>query len=530
MAVVLLLCLIASSVTHAFALTSTEKEEMYSAAVLELESYLENAGNSSEELVGILAAFDTLSGYEQSRFLGYYVRVLQKIADENYDQMMLLYLDMLNNPMFEQYIKDNLKNSSIRPVSELKLYAQAREYEHNGQTELALDTYKECLSFSDAADRYYTLQSRGYQQTYEGAQALLLKEDYAGAYFMFKSISKYEDSEIYMNSIVNLMGYTPASATDNLMPVKNLKVKSANNNSIMVQWSSSKHASSYEVYYQSEKTNNWVLAEKTTSTSSTIINLNQGEKYSIKVIACSASIHSEEVTISSMTSVPTPTPSPTPKPTPTPTPLTDIYGFGYTIETFEIGASKLYESAKAWTSKDVPKSLDDFPIVPANLLAIVDKVSKMPTSFTKSNEVITWKFDAEKAYEGNWGIITYDKVYGYYKTGNTLGEVAFTKTGNNEYQATVGKNEDVYYVRHDRRWSYGDWECNANFDFVDAKNKNGGCIVFIGMYNSKTRMDIHWQINTSNRNSLNIHVYLNNDNKYFSIDYNVKTKQLTNVH
>lgn len=65
---VLSVCISFTSVS-ATALTSAEKEEMYGAAVLEFETYLENPGKSNSELLGIINSFEELGGYEQSMLM-----------------------------------------------------------------------------------------------------------------------------------------------------------------------------------------------------------------------------------------------------------------------------------------------------------------------------------------------------------------------------------------------------------------------------------------------------------------------------
>ena len=83
----ILTMLVANSVS-ACALTSEEKDRQYNAAVMQLESYLSDYKNDTAELEAIYRSFSELRGYEQSKFLGYYVSVLIKLSIGEYDYEM----------------------------------------------------------------------------------------------------------------------------------------------------------------------------------------------------------------------------------------------------------------------------------------------------------------------------------------------------------------------------------------------------------------------------------------------------------
>ena len=271
---VVLIALLQSIIFPAYGLTSAEKENNYSAAILQLETYLENAGNSSAELAGIENAFRELGGYEQSRFLRYYVNVLMKIADEEYDGELNIVLDMLEaNKDFQSYLEETLKGSSIGSVEKLKIYTIARKYEYQGQAEAAIQEYKKCLDFFGADERYMSLLQDQYETGYERARELLRNENYAGAYYEFLAVSSYSDSQQWMESIVKQLGYTPTSRTDNLEAVTGLKASEKADTEITISWEKARRASSYEVYYKKHSSSEWSNAGSTSDTKKKITGL-----------------------------------------------------------------------------------------------------------------------------------------------------------------------------------------------------------------------------------------------------------------
>lgn len=292
------------AVFPAFALTSQEKEELYQAAVLQLEAYLDSFGNSSEELTGTINTFKELGGYSQSLNLGYYASVLAKIADEQYDFIMKTYLDMLESDTdFNAYLLDALKDSSIGTADKLKAYAQAREFQHNGEKTTAAEYYKQCGSFFDAKVRYIDLIGDTYQTQYDHAFSLLNEGNYAGAYFAFSAISSYNDSAAIMASIVNQLGYTPETPNDNLRPVSGLDVYYATTSQIRIYWTNSFHATSYEVYYKQHDTNEWIFGGLVSNgkNSIEIDNLKEATEYDFKVISAIGMVKSTDSDIATWT-------------------------------------------------------------------------------------------------------------------------------------------------------------------------------------------------------------------------------------
>ena len=314
------------SCVPAYAVTSMEKDNNYAAAILQLETYLESAGNSSAELAGVHASFDALGGYEQSRFLSYYTSVLMKIADEEYDYELYMFLDMLErNQSFNAYLKETLKGSSIGSVEELKAYAHGREYEHDGANSEAIACYGECLNYFDASARYFSLQQDKDQAVYNEAAAMLSRGDLAGAYFKFSEILRYKDSKERRDSIVSLLGYTPSSSTDNLEAVTGLKAAEIKETEITISWQKSRHASSYDVYYKKHSSDRWISAGSVDKTAKTFPGLEQGTSYDFKVVAALGGLKTDGTVLlnqrtGSVTPPPRSTPAPSPKPTKSPKP------------------------------------------------------------------------------------------------------------------------------------------------------------------------------------------------------------------
>ena len=195
----------------AYAVTSAEKEKQYIATVLQLEEYLSEYKNDGIELEAIYRSFNDLRGYEQSKFLGYYVSLLIKISNGEYDYEMRTFMNMIErNKEFNEYLKNDLKGSPIGTVEEFKSYVAAREYEKNGEVGKAVENYEDCLNYYDASERYYSLSQDQHGETYNVARALLRAGKLEEAYFSFSSVAQYEDSQDFMEAIVEQLGYIPS--------------------------------------------------------------------------------------------------------------------------------------------------------------------------------------------------------------------------------------------------------------------------------------------------------------------------------
>lgn len=320
--IIVLAIILTSFWSSALTMTTIDKEKNYNAAVLQLEVYLETIEENTTELAKIKSSFESLRGYEQSTFFSYYVTVLMKVSEETYDYDLHMYLDMLvMNSDFDKYLLDTLKGSPIGSVRYLKTYVLAREYEHTGDTDKAIEFYGDCLSYFDASKRYSSLLKIKDQKVYDAAILMLNQGNFAGAYFKFLEIIRYKDSMDRVSSIVNMLGYTPITSEDNLLPVTGLKIDEITPFQITLSWNTSTHASEYEIYYKEHSSNNWERIGIETNTRKTINGLKQSTAYDFKIVAVIGIIRSDEtVLLCQKTATITPTPSPTFSPTPTVTP------------------------------------------------------------------------------------------------------------------------------------------------------------------------------------------------------------------
>ncbi len=277
-------------------LTSTEREQIYSAAVQNLEAYIESYGQSAASLTGIEETFASLGRYEQSPSLMSYTRILAKLEADEYDYDLLLQLEMLDKDVkFKTYLNDVLKGSAIGSVEELTVYAAGREYEYNQQPELAIDEYAKCMSFFDAKKRYGALKSGQDKAAYETAAALWDNGDFAGAYYAFGRTSRYQDSEQRRTGIISLLGYTPISEDDNPEPVTNLQ-SNCTATSVSLKWNAAKHATGYKITMQQTGEKSSTTVECTTA-GYTWTGLNPDTRYLFSVAAVAGKVELEPVVI-----------------------------------------------------------------------------------------------------------------------------------------------------------------------------------------------------------------------------------------
>ena len=304
-------------------LTSAEKEQLYSASVLELETYLEGAGASETALTGIYDNFSRLGGYEQSRPLMYYTRILIKLQNNEYDFDMELLIDTIeHNDIFAEYLTNTLKSSAIQPLEKLKNYVYARYREFNRKNDEALEYYRQCMGFFDADVRYYALVSSTYQQQYDRALELLRAGDYAGGYFALGRILGYNDSEARHDAIANVLGYAPANETDNPQPVRDVMIQSSMDN-LGLKWDRPKHATGYKVAIRPKGQTGWQYYDWNEE-ALFWRQLVPDTAYELSIVTVVGQVELEPVILTASTAAePTPapaTPAPaTPAPTPAPT-------------------------------------------------------------------------------------------------------------------------------------------------------------------------------------------------------------------
>ena len=285
------------------ATTTEEKSRQYQAAISELEAYLESYGNEGN-LYGIQSVFESLGGFEKSKWLYYYTTVLVKLSEETYDFDLLSALELMDSDQrFQDYLNDALRGSPLCSVEELKTYAEGREKENNADPEGAMDCYKNCMSYFDASERYKELRGNKYQHIYDQAMEMQNAGDLAGAYFLFSEIAPFEQSEDRKTVIEKLLGYTPESPTDNLLPVTEALVTSVQQTEVVLSWSASKHAKIYEVQYKQGGTDNWTSLGETDSTTYTVSGLAANTTYDFRIIAAIGKIRAEGAIVSVDTAI-----------------------------------------------------------------------------------------------------------------------------------------------------------------------------------------------------------------------------------
>ncbi len=393
----------------AFALTSLEKEELYQGAVQELETYLEESENDAGRLYGIQDTFQQLGGYEESRFLGYYVDVLIHLAEEEYDFWLDNRLTMLqNNAEFAAYLQDSLKGSSLGSASTLAKYAEARQLEHEGRIEAAAEAYYACLDFYDASLRYNALVERTYDAQYTEANNLMKQGAYASAYIMLRKLGKYRDSESLAAAIEKQIGYAPTSAKDMLNDVTNLEAIRQGERKVEAKWKKAAHAETYKVYGRSSRREQWKLLLSTRNDWAVLRDdVLYAKQCELKVTACSGQLETKGTIITvpafvkstptptpKKTATPTPTPrktnTPTPKRTATPTPKATSSVYGYTIlSDGTIQITSFYEKNKKGMLT-VPETIDGHQVtsIGKNTFASCSGISEivLPDSITEIGE------------------------------------------------------------------------------------------------------------------------------------------------
>ena len=304
--IVLILSLVTFSAAHAQ--TTMEKDEIYNAAVLQLETYLEERHEESGKLQLILAAFEDLKGYNMSRQFSHYVTVLLKVANHEFDWELKIEMESLSGESyqrFRQYLEELFKYSSIGTIQNLIDYTTAREYEFNGDAEQAAAQYKKCLEYFDADQRYTELLQNRYTAQYEEAKRQMREGQLAAAYIAFMQITEYEDSKTYADTIVELLGYTPSSPDDMLREVKDLKAAETTATTVTLTWTPAEHASAYEIR-QDGQTIGTVKSARYTADK-----LKPDTQYTFSVTAKSGQVEARAVSLTVKTAeLVTPTPRP----------------------------------------------------------------------------------------------------------------------------------------------------------------------------------------------------------------------------
>ncbi len=278
MAVVLALVLCAVPGLAA-TMTSAERESLYASAVSNLETYIETYGESSISLAGIGEVFSGLGRYEQSPALLSYTRILEKLENDAYDYDLMLLLQMLDkDTKFKAYLAETLKGSAIGSVEELALYAAGREHEYNQQPEAAIADYEQCMSYFDASVRYFALKSGQDKAAYERAMEWLNMGAFARAYYAFGQTNRYQDSESRQAAIADLIGYVPASETDEPIWATEFTARCTATEATLT-WQNGEHVTRYSAAWRQNGETSWHITDCGLNTTVTFSGLTPDTDY-----------------------------------------------------------------------------------------------------------------------------------------------------------------------------------------------------------------------------------------------------------
>ncbi len=300
----------AGGFSSASGLTAAEKEELYRGAVLELEAYLESG---SGEVHRIAEVFRNLGGYAYSRMFRYYAALMDKASRDEYDyetDVMLSALEYSGD--FQAFLEENRRNgngSALAPVSELKEYILGKRAQKQGDTEEAIRHYQGCILFFDASERYMALSEEKAEETYQEAAEYMNRGDWAGAYMTYSRIRAYDDSEIRMNTIAEMLGYTPKDENDNPGDVTGLSVTASDTREVTLRWDEAIHATGYEVAFRESGTQAWTVFATVTGTTATVTGLKADTAYDLSVTAVAGRVPTRRAELSNhRTAAPTATP------------------------------------------------------------------------------------------------------------------------------------------------------------------------------------------------------------------------------
>ena len=144
--------------------------ELYETSLTMLQSLLTGQLSITDEMaLGILAStLQNASGYEQADGFLLYVRVLDGIGKEDFDQadrdLLLLKEDKGLNKLLAD--ADFVQTyPAVKPVETLEKYLEARKAEAAGDTDAAMAAYQECGEFYDSVTRLEALKSQSQEGT-----------------------------------------------------------------------------------------------------------------------------------------------------------------------------------------------------------------------------------------------------------------------------------------------------------------------------------------------------------------------------
>lgn len=199
------------------ALTEAEKDEVFQAAVMELEEYLENPGVSGRSLDACISKFSELGKFKKSDSFKRYATALQMIESGEFGRLLDANFQYIKTAEFESYLSD-LDSTVLGSPETLEVYGAGRKAEQSGACAEAMEAYSRCFDFYDAADRHFALLEKMSAEAYETGTAMYEAGDLAGAYYVLQECAGYELTDTILEMIVEELGYVPKNAMDNPTP------------------------------------------------------------------------------------------------------------------------------------------------------------------------------------------------------------------------------------------------------------------------------------------------------------------------
>ena len=266
-------------------MTTSKKQNLFNAALGELEAYLMDLKDDPAHLNAIVKQFGDLGGFPQSRQFWYYTNVLLKVTAAEFDMALNTYLYTLSQmPEFDDYIA-SLGNTPIGSTTKLTAYARGREAEYKNDIDTALTYYSQCMGFYDAMDRYNGFVMGNAEAAFARGMEYLNANDPAAAYIQFKQSGAYGEAQAMLAAIEAQIGYAPENAQDNPGSVQSVSAQNAASSSVTLSWEAAAHAMSYAVEYRKTGDAAWTNAGSTADTSYTVDGLATDTAYDFRVTA-----------------------------------------------------------------------------------------------------------------------------------------------------------------------------------------------------------------------------------------------------
>lgn len=139
---------------------ASKTEAAYQKAIGSLSLYMRDVSTTEVDIEALYGEFDGMHHYRMSTEFSLYVQILQYIEENNLNDAMSWLSVLKCYPEFDEYLKKDEFSTiypEIRSLSEMEAYINARREEKAQNYNAAAESYKLCLKFLDAMDRYKSL-------------------------------------------------------------------------------------------------------------------------------------------------------------------------------------------------------------------------------------------------------------------------------------------------------------------------------------------------------------------------------------